>query len=242
MRQAYNCWYQSPNPQPVSGDYVGLGYIYSGGGAFMKPIWEVPGRGTVSYPWNGGGWSNGVTSIKTSLAAPITSTTQNTIAITDATSLDLTDANYPSWQANHTYTGGAIIKDANGGMQYALQGGMSSSSAPAWSYSTEGQTPDNVVLWINKGLAGTRIIVFDTVSNLQEEIHICSTTATTGAATLGVCYDGRGQVPQTWTTASSTIVTQDKVTGSGTLFISDTWAPPTPYNPLCPNGPGLPGL
>lgn len=79
----------------------------------------------------------------------------------------------------------------------------------------------------------------------QEMVRICSASATSGPATLTVCYDGRG-IPsaqgynafansaQAW--ASGTLVGEFKIAGAGTKFITD------PNRPLCPAGaPGPPG-
>ena len=69
----------------------------------------------------------------------------------------------------------------------------------------------------------------------REEVRICGASATTGAATLTVCYDGRGQsspadgyrlAAQAW--SAGTTVGQMKVTGSGTNFLSR----------VCAAGPG----
>ena len=63
-----------------------------------------------------------------------------------------------------------------------------------------------------------------------EEIRICSQQGNV----LNVCYDGRGQSAQSWSTGS--IVGQSKVTGAGTSFVTD------PVAPVCPAGaPGPPG-
>ena len=85
--------------------------------------------------------------------------------------------------------------------------------------------------------------------NTSELVRICSASATSGAATLTVCYDGRGvsgnqvaiggypnTVPaQAW--PSGTIVGEFRIQGTGTLFSSD------PNRPICPAGvPGPPGV
>ena len=68
-----------------------------------------------------------------------------------------------------------------------------------------------------------------------EEVRICSASATSGAATLTACYDGRGQNAAAWGIGSQ--VAQDKVVGSGTKFITD------PAAAVCPGGaPGPTGL
>jgi hypothetical protein len=79
----------------------------------------------------------------------------------------------------------------------------------------------------------------------QELVRICSTTATSGPATLTACYDGRGLASYPFGSAgvaaagawpSGTIVGEMRVSGTGTLFASD------PNRPLCPAGlPGPPG-
>jgi hypothetical protein len=61
-----------------------------------------------------------------------------------------------------------------------------------------------------------------------EEVRICSASGTTGAVTLTACYDGRGQNAASW--GGGTLVGQDKVTGSGTKFITDAVAA------VCPGG------
>ena len=64
----------------------------------------------------------------------------------------------------------------------------------------------------------------------SEEIRICGVSGNT----LTLCYDGRGQTAQSWT--SGTVVAQAKVTGNGTLFLTD------PKSAVCPAGaPGPPG-
>ena len=85
--------------------------------------------------------------------------------------------------------------------------------------------------------------------NTSEMVRICSTTATSGPATLTVCYDGRGMsgnlvqiggypntVPaQAW--SSGTAVGEFRVQGTGTLFSTDS------NRPICPAGlPGPPGV
>ena len=86
----------------------------------------------------------------------------------------------------------------------------------------------------------TRILL--NVGTAAEEVRICSSTGTKGQQTLGVCYDGRGQIggapyviaAQAW--AKGTPVGQFKITGTGTLFLSD------PNTPICPAGaPSPPG-
>jgi len=72
-----------------------------------------------------------------------------------------------------------------------------------------------------------------------EVIRICSTTATSGAATLTVCYDGRGiastsngnqssLAAQSWTSGAP--VGEYRIQGTGTLFATDS------QRPLCPAG------
>lgn len=74
---------------------------------------------------------------------------------------------------------------------------------------------------------------------LGEEVKICSTTATRGAATLGVCYDGRAQHRTNGlgtARVSGTEVKQAKITGTGTSFLSTIcpagagWNGPVTYN------------
>jgi hypothetical protein len=69
----------------------------------------------------------------------------------------------------------------------------------------------------------------------REEVRICGASAAKGPATLTVCYDGRGQsspadgyraAAQAW--SAGTMVSQMKVTGSGTNFLST----------ICTAGPG----
>lgn len=71
----------------------------------------------------------------------------------------------------------------------------------------------------------------------REIIRVCSTTGTTGAQTLTVCYDGRGLsgrafssvvAAQSW--PAGTNVMQMKITGTGTNFAADA------TSPLCPAG------
>lgn len=79
----------------------------------------------------------------------------------------------------------------------------------------------------------TRVIL--EAGGLTEEVRICSSSATTGAATLSVCYDGRGQTATAWNPGN--LVGQDKVTGTGTMFVTD------PAAAVCPAGaPGPTGL
>lgn len=81
----------------------------------------------------------------------------------------------------------------------------------------------------------TRLLIGE---GAREEIRICTASAQTGAATLGICYDGRGQASnadgyrsaaKAW--PAGTTVGQMKVTGSGTAFLSS----------LCTAGPGPTG-
>ncbi|MCU1337784.1 MAG: hypothetical protein JWO19_3365 [Bryobacterales bacterium] len=76
----------------------------------------------------------------------------------------------------------------------------------------------------------------------QELVRVCSTTATSGAATLGVCYDGRGLTAQVGTFVGAqgwnagTVVGEYRVQGSGTRYVTDAKAA------ICPGGgPGPPG-
>jgi hypothetical protein len=73
----------------------------------------------------------------------------------------------------------------------------------------------------------------------QELVRIACTTATTGAATLTVAYDGRGIASTPWgnggvipaqTWPAGTTVGEMHLTGTGTLFVSDA------NRPLCPAG------
>lgn len=128
------------------------------------PIWKTPETGTIAYRFNG---ATNLGSGGTTLSSAIASATTGTIAITDASKLDL-------------------------------------------------------------GTLPTRVLVGNIFTS-QEEVRICSTTGTTGAQTLTVCYDGRGysgagaggnsgfRAPaQAW--PMGTQVGQLKVTGSGTTF------------------------
>ncbi len=72
----------------------------------------------------------------------------------------------------------------------------------------------------------TRILL--AAGGAPEEVRICSSSATSGPATLTVCYDGRGQNAASWNAGS--LIGQDKVTGSGTKFITD------PVAAVCPGG------
>jgi hypothetical protein len=72
----------------------------------------------------------------------------------------------------------------------------------------------------------TRILMWS--SGTTEEIRICSASGNT----LNVCYDGRGQSAQSW--SAGTLVGQAKVTGSGTLFLTD------PITAVCPLGASAP--
>jgi hypothetical protein len=78
----------------------------------------------------------------------------------------------------------------------------------------------------------TRILMLPgNYASNSEEIRICSATGNT----LNVCYDGRGQNAQSW--SSGALVAQVKVSGTGTHFVSDSVAP------VCPAGaPGPTGL
>ena len=76
-----------------------------------------------------------------------------------------------------------------------------------------------------------------------ELVRVCSTTGTSGAATLGVCYDGRGLTAaasgtlvgaRSWN--AGTVVGEYRIQGSGTKFVTDT------NTAICPAGaPGPPG-
>lgn len=93
----------------------------------------------------------------------------------------------------------------------------------------------------------TWILIGNTYTS-QELVRICATTATTGAANLTVCYDGRGMsgnltgqggwanaVPaQAWSMGD--IVGEYRINGTSTLFSTDS------VRPVCPAGlPGPPG-
>lgn len=77
----------------------------------------------------------------------------------------------------------------------------------------------------------TRILLFPGhYPSVSEEVRICAVTGNT----LTVCYDGRGQNRQSW--SSGALVGQAKVTGTGTRFVTDAVAP------VCQAGaPGPPG-
>jgi len=75
-----------------------------------------------------------------------------------------------------------------------------------------------------------RIFLLNLTGLVREEIRICSVSGNT----LTVCYDGRGQNPLAF--ASGASVTQNKVAGTGTKFLTD------PKSAICPVGaPGPPG-
>jgi hypothetical protein len=79
----------------------------------------------------------------------------------------------------------------------------------------------------------TRILLL--AGGPTEELRICSVSATSGPAILTACYDGRGQNAAAWNPGSH--VLQDKVSGSGTKFITDA------ISAVCPGGaPGPTGL
>ena len=81
----------------------------------------------------------------------------------------------------------------------------------------------------------TWITIGDTL-NAQEIVRICSTTATTGTATLTVCYNGRGisgtagtyVAAQSW--SSGVAVGEMRVQGTSTLFATDA------NSAICPAG------
>ena len=89
-------------------------------------------------------------------------------------------------------------------------------------------------------------ILVGTGLGAYELIRICSASATSGAATLTVCYDGRGVSgnatgnfspggAQAWN--SGAVVGEFRIQGTGTLFATD------PARAICPAGvPGPPGL
>ena len=170
------------NIQLQAGNYQNIGWLFGGQGLCNRPIWEcITGySGSVSYSFNGGGWSLGNTSIKTSLNAAITTTTQTSIVITDASSLDFSDV---------------------------------------------------------PGVASRIVVYSQATPSINEEIRICAVSGT-APATLTVCYDGRGQFPRTWTNLSDTAVTQSKVKGTGTGFITAAFHGQMPVSPL---GIGPPG-
>lgn len=79
------------------------------------------------------------------------------------------------------------------------------------------------------------------ISGPLELVRVCGASATSGPATLIVCYNGRGinswnqgpgsqkyTPPSSW--AAGTIVGEDRVSGTGTLFVSD------PNTSMCPAG------
>ncbi len=86
-------------------------------------------------------------------------------------------------------------------------------------------------------------IVIGNLSSGAEIVRICSTTATSGAAILTPCYDGRAltmtpdakiqgtsiyTTPQAW--GSGTVVGELRIQGTGTQFVTD------PTTPICPAG------
>jgi hypothetical protein len=78
----------------------------------------------------------------------------------------------------------------------------------------------------------TRILLY-TGSGDPEEVRICSSSGNT----LNVCYDGRGPNIQSWT--SGQIVAQDKVTGTGTHFVTDSNSAICPVGVPSPPGPSF---
>ncbi len=126
---------------------------------------------------------------------------------------------------------GTVTYIFNGvGPAWAAPGAMLSSAIPTATASSI-SVPDASPL--NLSSFPTRILVGGGFP--REEVRICGASATSGPATLTVCYDGRGQsspadsyraAAQAW--PAGTTVGQMKVTGSGTSFLSS----------ICAAGPG----
>ena len=100
---------------------------------------------------------------------------------------------------------------------------------------------------LSLGTLPTAILILSSSGNRAPEvIRICSASSLTGNATLGVCYNGRGistsstytygSVPaQSW--LNGAVVGEMKITGSGTLFATDSQRPLAPAGVPGPMGP-----
>lgn len=127
----------------------------------------------------------------------------------------------------------------NGTVSYIFNGVGAAAGLPGTTLSNAISTPTSTSISVanasllNLSSLPARILLGNGFS--REEVRICAASATSGPATLTVCYDGRGQsspadsyrtAAQAW--PAGTIVGQMKVTGSGTNFLST----------ICPAGPG----
>jgi hypothetical protein len=121
----------------------------------------------------------------------------------------------------------------------ALNGGISA-TATSIVISNAQNLPGLLTLPTCPSITGTPagILIGNAIGG-QELVRIACTTATTGAATLTVAYDGRGIASTPWGDAgvvpaqawsSGVTVGEMHIAGTGTLFVSDA------NRPLCPAG------
>lgn len=152
--------------------------------------------------------------------------------------------NDPVWL--HTGAGTVSYPFSGVGMWYA--GATGTSLTGAVSTSVGATIPVADASKLSLGSLPTWIVIGN-LSSGAEIVRVCSTTATTGAATLTPCYNGRAltmspdakmqsstiySTPHAW--ASGTTVGELRIQGSGTSFASDA------ATPICPAGiPGPPG-
>jgi hypothetical protein len=137
----------------------------------------------------------------------------------------------PSWANNQA---GTVAYTFNG-KGYAFLGGTGTTiTAGINATDTSIAVADASVLDLSS--LPTRIVLISGVTS--EEVRICSTTGTTGAQTLTVCYDGRGVAPyspgtsiqtvqlgaQSWSNGAT--LGQNLVKGTSTAFLST----------VCPGG------
>jgi hypothetical protein len=138
--------------------------------------------------------------------------TTNVTSLGAATANPVTNtftANYPNWQPTVAWVSGNQISVLIGGTNYlftAIQGGVSGSTAPAFSATLGSTVTDNQVIWRNDG-------------------DVSTSPAPRGAA-HGIVYAG-----SLWLANTSPQTTTDQLDGPTVLKMSDTNNPQS-WNPL----------
>ena len=126
------------------------------------------------------------------------------------------------------------------GQPGATLSGVISATATSIPISNAQKLPSLLTIPTCPNVTGTPVgILIGNSIGAQELVRVACATATTGAATLTVAYDGRGIASTPWgnggvapaqTWPAGTIVGEMHLAGTGTLFVSD------PNRPLCPAG------
>lgn len=133
------------------------------------------------------------------------------------------------------HTGSGTVSYVWGGVGNAFPGQNCANSLTGTITTSQLTIPISNASCLDLSVYPTHIVIG--TGSGAEDVRITGSTATSGAATLTVAYDGRGYLSPATGWGNGTDVQQFKVTGSGTNFVTDPTAPVFPLGFASPTGP-----